>query len=542
MASALSSINYRDRSDTPTVVNNAGGDTVYAVTPLTRLRRFLILGTEGGTYYQSQRELTEENARVVIDFAKSDPRTLVDELVAISLAGRAPKNDQALFALAAAASLAPTSEDRNYALAHLNQVARTGTHLFQFVGFAQQFRGWGRALKRAVANWYTSKDPDKLAYQLVKYRQRDGWKHSDVLRLSHPVPPTGEHDAAFRFALGRPQSDWAHVQQPHSSWASAPRALFDFTLAQEGTGLYEVARDGYVPWEAFRTEDLNDPRLWGELLEANAVPYTALLRQLPRLTRIGLLDDPAARAQVVGRLTDSVVIGASRIHPLNLLNAQRTYAAGYSQRGSSVWTPNRNVVDALDKAFYKSFGNVRATGKRILLALDVSGSMTSPINGMMLTAREASAAMALATLSVEPDVDVVGFTAPYGLGWNGRTGLTSLDLSPRRRLDDNIRAISDLPFGGTDCSLPMRWAEQNGKYDAFVVYTDSETNYGAASPADSLRRYRRTSGVHDAKLVVAALTSSGFSIADPNDQGMLDVVGCDSNLPNIITGFINGEI
>ena len=42
------------------------------------------------------------------------------------------------------------------------------------------------------------KDADQLAYQLVKYRQRDGWTDADVLRLAHPCPVTGEHDALFR--------------------------------------------------------------------------------------------------------------------------------------------------------------------------------------------------------------------------------------------------------------------------------------------------------------------------------------------------------
>ena len=38
-------------------------------------------------------------------------------------------------------------------------------------------------------------------------------------------------------------------------------------------------------------------------------------------------------------------------------------------------------------------------------------------------------------------------------------GLTPLQVSPRRRLDDAVKTISNLPFGGTDCALPMRYAQ-----------------------------------------------------------------------------------
>jgi len=78
-----------------------------------------------------------------------------------------------------------------------------------------------------------------------------------------------------------------------------------------------------------------------------------------------------------------------------------------------------------------------------------------------------------------------------------------------------------------------RWA-----VDAFVVYTDSETWAGAVHPAQALRAYRERMGIA-AKLVVVAMASNGFSIADPNDGGMLDVVGFDTATPQVIADFTN---
>jgi len=81
-------------------------------------------------------------------------------------------------------------------------------------------------------------------------------------------------------------------------------------------------------------------------------------------------------------------------------------------------------------------------------------------------------------------------------------------------------------------------AKRNGvEVDAFIVYTDNETNTGATHPSQALLEYRRAMGI-DARLIVAAFSSNGFSIADPNDPGMLDVVGFDSAVPNLISSFI----
>ena len=70
------------------------------------------------------------------------------------------------------------------------------------------------------------------------------------------------------------------------------------------------------------------------------------------------------------------------------------------------------VVDALDAAFYAAFGNVEPANTRMLLALDVSASMTwGEVAGVPgLTPRDASAAMALVTAATEPRHEIIAFT------------------------------------------------------------------------------------------------------------------------------------
>jgi 60 kDa SS-A/Ro ribonucleoprotein len=77
--------------------------------------------------------------------------------------------------------------------------------------------------------------------------------------------------------------------------------------------------------------------------------------------------------------------------------------------------------------------------------------------------------------------------------------------------------------------------------DTFVIYTDSETWAGNIHPVQALRDYRRASGI-DARLVVVAMVSNGFSIASPADGGMLDVVGFDTATPQLIADFTRGTL
>lgn len=148
-------------------VPNAAGGFGFALDDDTRVLRFLTLGTDGGTYYVSEQELTRNNATTLLRVAGDRAPWLVEQVVAISTAGRAPRQNPAIFALAAAAALGDDA-GRRAALGALPAVCRTGTHLFLFARYVEQFRGWGRGLRRAVAHWYTDRDVDDVAFQAVK--------------------------------------------------------------------------------------------------------------------------------------------------------------------------------------------------------------------------------------------------------------------------------------------------------------------------------------------------------------------------------------
>lgn len=527
---------------TAQVPNSAGG-YAWPVDPWTRFDRFLIFGSERGTYYIRERTLTVENATNARAVLAEDGPRFVRRIVEISAAGRAPSNDPALFALAMAAGLG-NDATRTMALEALPEVARTGTHLFHFLQYVRAFRGWGRGVRRAVGRWYTAKPAPAIAYQMLKYQARDGWSHRDALRLAHPKAPTVGHDVLFRYAT----KGWDGVLELDGVNDLDVVRLLDAIKSLAHLGPNEAAaviRDTKLTREMVPTELLTHAVVWEALLER--MPLTAMIRNLGVMTKVGLLGpaSDAARA-VIDRLSSHEALRGARVHPVAVLVAMKTYAQGRGVKGGGQWTPVARVVDALDQAFYRSFDNAPTTGKRIMLALDVSGSMGMSVAGIeSLSCREASAAMALVTAATEPDHRFVAFTkGSYPSQWSKThgseydTGLSPLSISPRQRLDDVVRGIATLPFGGTDCALPMVEAlKHRWPVDAFVVFTDSETWAGNIHPAQALREYRERMGIA-ARLVVVAMTSNGFSIADPDDAGMLDMVGFDTVTPNVLAEFI----
>lgn len=515
-------------------VKNSGGGYVYALDDWARVDRFLILGAEGGTFYVGEHKLAVENAQHLRKMIGVNGLDVVRRIVAVSVAGRAPKQDPAIFALAMCAGWGD-EDTRRAALADgLSKVCRTASHLLQFVSYIEQFRGWGRGLRRAVAAWYNDRPVDELAYQIVKYQNRHDWANRDLLRLAHPNGNDADRQLLYKWVVAKAGDAFAGDATPSESlrlvWAFERAKLMATALPEVGgaTQMAAFVAEHRLPREAVPTEWLREPAVWEALLAD--MPMSAMLRNLATMTRIGLLTPHgSATAIVLERLRDVERLRKARIHPIAVLAALMTYAGGRGIRGTNEWKPVASIVEALDDAFYATFGNVQPLGGRVLIGLDVSASMA---NGCVagvpnLTPRAASCAVTAIHVATEERCDVMAFGHQF----------VPFAIERGEKLLRVVERANNTPFGGTDCALPMLYAiEKRIEVDTFVVYTDNETWYGQIHPDQALRRYREQSGIA-AKLVVVGMTSTRFSIADPNDAGMLDVVGFDTAAPNLIAAF-----
>ena len=524
------------------VKNNAGG-YAFQIDDWKRLEQFLILGTAGGTFYVRERELTRSNAECVIRLLRENPRKVVDTIVGISDAGRAHKNDPALFALALAASpeFVANEQDRKYALSALPKVARIGTHLLHFVQYVDGLRGMGYALRKALSSWMNDRDGDALAYQVLKYQSRDGWSMRDILRVAHPKPMDDAHKAVYAYIANSKMVE------------GAPALLRVYEAVKAAQSVDEVCgliTAHNLSWEFVPAQWLGEKAVWEALLPN--LPFTALLRNLGRLTSLGLVGTfGKGENLILDKLNNREQMWKSRIHPFSVLLALATYAQGHGFKGHLSWDTNSAVKDALNELFYAAFQNVVPCGKRMLFGVDVSGSMNSEFGDSPVTCMTAALAMSLVHAHLEPYTKIMAFDD--GLSDLGITKQDTLE-SARRKLPRN--------FGGTDCALPMIYAlgtsapspyrgysyarssYSHGRIshdlipvDAFIVLTDSETWAGQVHPMQALKEYRCRSGIN-AKLVVVGMVANGFSIADPRDGGALDVCGMDAATPAVVADFL----
>ncbi len=535
------------------VENNAGG-FVFKLDEWKQLERFLILGSEGGTFYVSEKKLTAENANLVLLLLKKDGLKVVEKTVEMLKSGRAPKPDVGIFVLALAASKGDDAT-RKAALAAVPTALKTGTQLLKFVDSVNGLRGWGRGLKKAIQLWFKGKKSETLALQLVKYKQREGWSMKDVLRLAKPVPETEVQGKLFGWTAKKEKAEWAKAPVAPGDkaldfvWAAEQAVAVKFVdvdatdaqakavLAEANQAsvkkLVELITTYRLPREALPTEALNRAEVWEALLQE--MPMTAMIRNLGNLSKVGLLK-PLSDAEklIYQRLTDAERLRGAKVHPIQVLSALRTYSSGRGVRSAATWTVSNKTVEALDEAFELSFGAVEPAGTRHLLGLDVSSSMSwGEIAGVPgLTPSAATAALAVVAARTEPWTAIMGFADSF----------RDLGITAKDRIDEATRKVSGLTFGGTDASLPMTWALANKvNVDTFVVLTDNATWAGQIHPVQALVKYRQATGI-DAKLIVVGMTSTGFTIADPTDAGMLDVVGFDGATPALMAKFAKGLI
>jgi hypothetical protein len=654
-------------------LNDAGG-YVWKLPTLEHVNRYLVLGgaKDMGNYYRQSSDVNLECALSVLKMIRDPDASqfvqLCALLKAVSVGGRAPKQEPVLLSLAAAIVFAKNPAEKQIAFETMKDCVRIPTHMFMLAGFVRDLsmskpenkgKGWGAGFRKAISHYYTSRNGRDLAFQMTKYQNREGWTHADIIRMIHVDPTTLADDGArlmfdyvmmknarkakvpsektlaalkasgkrilpnpfkaltkeeflaklnsietppiptqktlaqfatqqtvavaataakslvggFVAAVTSVMPSAAAVPKPAPAPTPVVAAVADSDDDEEGGGagkkqqhqqltqLQQVAhllkhlhavheagesknvplacaliRSGRLVREHIPTSLFASREIWATLLET--MPLEALLRNLGKMTQNGVAGDKYK--EIVARMTDQTAILKARIHPIKVLVASKVYKNGHGDLGSLSWVPNSFIANAFTQLFRLSYGTITPTGQSIMVAVDVSGSMSSAVLGSnVLTCRDASIAMALLYLETEKNVSVVGFSA----GLTDMSGPSSRNQLRRgMTIDEGLAATNGMAFSSTDCVLPIHHAiKHNLKFDAFIVLTDNETYAPNEHPQSALVRYRQMMGT-DTKLIVIGMTGNCFTIVDPTDRRTLNLAGFDTSTPEIASMFLRGEI
>ena len=584
------------------MIRNDASGFVFKVDELTQLLRWLILGSDTGTFYRPGTSLTLDNLTLVRSLLATGQGLAVVKLVEdVFEKARAPRQDTTLMTLAVAArhgTATPSdmaSREVRAAAWDVVRKLRTMTQVYSFLKYYQlagSSGGWGALAKRAICDWFISHDARWLTYQSHKYGSREGWTAADILRLVHLN--AGKFQTPMQLAVKAAASKRTDdlVRLPHGKIAEETYAQkYDREVAAlEAKSGGDAVEFGEVKAYLDAISELKDMITEDETLLPRVIelvhlhrftrefmqtwmlkhcvvhealllspdgtkvtmPITALLRSLAVLTVKGVFGSYRVAKLVADHIQNREVLVRGHVHPVALLLAWATYKQGRGDKSSLTWDPHATIVAGLESAFRASYSTVAPTGKRIFHAFDGSGSMSCGIAGLPITAAQATAVMGLCFSAAE-DPDTQKF-AIFSSGRSNHTydrssGLTEFSFPPETTLDQTAQVTQKSDWGGTDCSLPIRTAldqfkasgGKKGLFDAFVIYTDNDTWAGTEHVCQSLKKYRDATKI-PAKLVVVATRATSATVADPKDPLTFELVGFDAQAPKLLHDFLTGDM
>jgi 60 kDa SS-A/Ro ribonucleoprotein len=505
----------------PDQIQGAAGGFVWQITDKEQVIRYLIIGSEGGNFYQTPQQVSSQCASCVLRMTRTPDnfKWLIDTIRQVSMEGRAAKQESTLLALATAIVFARTPADKTEALNAVKDCVRILTHMYMLIGYIKIFSkaghpslkapqaapgapapappvtgsGIGRGIRRVFGEYFYSRTGIEIANLMTKYQNREGWNIKDVLTLIHidskkmkddggrlaiehvfktkeefvPIlaaaPPTADRVKQLLSAIKEIHTIAERPLQPPVNPALA--GLSNYQYAEELNRIVHLINTIGLCREQLPSQLFKYRKVWEALLQSKGangkgkgMPLTALIRNLGKLStaEIGIIA-PAAMTpsvkDICDRITDAADIKRSRIHPYNVLVAMLTYQKGAGDKGSLVWSANPNVVAALDKAFKLAFQNITPTGKRIKIALDVSGSMSSNFctGSPIVNCATGSVAMMMMTLYVENQHRLKLATAPAATApaASSATDLPSASAATQQLAEAMKWKTTQLPDGRT---------------------------------------------------------------------------------------------
>ena len=534
-------------------VQNYGGGYSLKVSPETCLERFLILGVEGSYYNipknkeDAQKLLVAENTKNVLSLLHDNPDLVLNKVAEIRKEKRAISNDPALYVLAHACN-SPNQTTKIKAYDMIEDICGTGTDLFHFLEMVTSLRGWSAGLRKGVSKWYTEKNWDRLVYQTLKYRQRDGWSQKDAIRCAHPRTTSIEKNLLFDYFVNGKTENLENFCKYKSDECKGSKQILAFLeiqnwkqeekSAEQTKRLVKLILFADLTHEMIPTWYKNVPEVQEALLQK--MPVLATIRMLPSLTMSGLVGPfSAATKLIVDRITDSYQLIKAGVHPLQVLVASRVYGQGYGFKGSGVWTPDPKIVGALEDTFDLSFKSAPITGKNYMISVDVSASMSSLFQETPLLYCEAAACIALTMVKREPSTHTMCFS----------NKLNVLGLTEKDTLQSATQKARMYNTASTDAGLPIEYAIKNElPVDVFLHITDNDFNSGK-HPLLLTEEFRKKMGRPTTRLISLGMIPYTYGIGSKRtsfgslkeDPYVLDIAGFDSSIPKLISAFCSDK-
>ncbi|MDJ1006419.1 MAG: RNA-binding protein [Paracoccaceae bacterium] len=418
------------RADT----KNAHGAPAYAYDDAQALAQVAVTGTFGGMYYQS----AEAELEYVVMVAEAVEAEYLAK-AAIYARQKGHMKDMPAVLLAILARRDPALFRRAF-----GRVVDNGKMLRTFVQVVRSGqtgrKSLGSAPKAMVQHWLNSA-PDRA---MLNANVGNDPSLADVIKMVHPKPASAEREALFAWIVGKP-CDVSRLPEALQAW-----------LVFKETGKGEVPD---VPFQMLTQLELST-RHWARIARNGS--WQMVRQNLNTFQRHGVFGVAKEVKLVAGKLRDAERIRKAKAFPYQLMVAAQNLAPEIPGA----------IREALHDAMELAVANVPAVGGQVVVAPDVSGSMTWPVTGY-----------GRGKASVVRHVDVAALVAAAMLRQNRGARIMPFDfdvrdvrLEPRDTILTNAEKLAALAGGGTTVSAPIARLNREGKSpDLVVIVSDNQS-------------------------------------------------------------------
>jgi 60 kDa SS-A/Ro ribonucleoprotein len=417
---------------------NAAGGLAYTRSPEAALALYAATGCLNGTFYADAEEQLDTALELC---ARVDPKFIAKTAV---YARRTAFMKDMPALLLASVSL----RDREAFAAAFPQVIDNGRMLRNVVQILRSGRVGRKSLgslpKRLVREWLERASTE----QIVQAAIGNAPSLADVIKMVHPKPADAEREALYAWVIGK---------------------AYDESKLPETLRAYEVfKRDPQLelpnlPFQYYTALPLTIKH-WRAL--ARRASWQTLRQNLNTFARHDVFKDQAVVYDVVKTLTNAESIRRARAFPYQLMTAYNA-TAGQSEQD----VPGA-IREALQDAMEIATANVPKIEGDVVVAVDVSGSMSSPITGYRQGATskvrcvDVAALIAACVLRANPQARVLPFD----------TEVRKVRPNPRDSVMTQARELAKLCGGGTKVSAPLQQLNaEKAKVDLLVLVSDNES-------------------------------------------------------------------
>ncbi len=415
-----------------TTRNEAGG-LAYTRTPQAALALYAATGCLNGTFYASDAEQLDH---VLALCAQVEPgfvaRTAVyarqvahmKDMPALLLTSLSVRDRDAF------AAAFPRVVDNGRLLRNVVQILRSGR-----VGR----KSLGSLPKRLVRTWLEQASVDQIINAAIGHAP----SLADVIKMVHPKPADAEREALYAWVIGKP---YAEAKLPETL-----RAYEAFKRDMQG----ELPA---LPFQYFTSLSLSVAQ-WTAL--ARRASWQSLRMNLNTFARNGVFEDANAVAMAADRLRDADAVRRARVFPYQLLTAFQATSK----------LPNA-IGAALQDAMEVATRNVPTLEGDVVVAVDVSGSMASPVTGYRKGATTSTRCVDVAALVAA----CIQRTNPQARVLPFDTDVRELRLNPRDSVMTQAQQLAKLCGGGTNVSAPLaKLNREKAKVGLLVLVSDNES-------------------------------------------------------------------